>query len=156
MQDETATNSIVGPFLLNNEMEYAADVRVSLPTMTPGEAAEQQFVVVFRHIAPEERAERMRNYERQFTHALNLTNRERDGHTLTEEEQAIVRDTPTVDLAMLRDALVRIESGVVNSGGHDISKEPSTRDAVLRNQWARQGVWKAYLASMRARDSLGN
>lgn len=149
-------NPTIGPFVLNENMEYAQDVKVTIPTLTPGQSVTQKFVVVFLHKSPEERGELSREHARAFTRAIELMQAESEGRKLTDDERALVRDTPAVDLAMLREVVVRIESGVVDSKGRDISREPGTRDLLLRNSWARRAMWDAFVASLRARDTLGN
>lgn len=152
-----AADQVIGPFVLNNSHEYPAEVIVSVPSSEVPDAFDKyKFVVVFKHIDPEERSARMRDYGQNYIKAIKLIDDENNGRVLTAEEAATARNTPALDLAMLRDVLVRIQSGVIDADKRDISQEPGVRDALLRNQWARASIWAKYCETLHARDSLGN
>lgn len=155
----SSANQTIGPYLLNNEHEYCRTVIVITPGEEPDSYSESKFVARFRHIEPEERSRRFEGYSQAWLSAERLREKSRSGEVLTDEEKAIVETTPPAELAMLRDALVRIESGICVKRGdalEDISNAPATRETVLRNQWARQAIFRSYLDSLRERQQMGN
>jgi hypothetical protein len=149
-------NQVIGAFLLNNDLEYKWPVRVSLPGENPGERIEQEFVAVFVHKDPKERAAIMLAAESKWRHADALAQRQMAGEALNDEEREIVLNTEPADVVLLRAVLVRIHSGVLDTNRKDISADPGTVGALMRNQWARVALFRAYLASGRDRDSTGN
>lgn len=157
--NNASANHVIGPFLLNNDAEYCQTVVVITPGEQPDTYAESKFVARFRHIEPEQRSARFEQYSQAWLAAERLREKRLRGEDLTEDEQKIVEITPPAELAMLRDALVRIESGICVKRGdelEDISAAPTTREAVLRNQWARQAIFRAYLNSLKDRTQTGN
>lgn len=149
-------NQVIGAFVLNNDFEYPWPVTVRVPSNIPGEHVEQQFVAVFRHISPEERAADVVEFDKAWRNAEAISLRQARGEAITEAEQETLRTAVPFEVALLRKALVRLQSGILDTGGTDISALPGTREAVMRNQWARVALFRAYMASLRERDPAGN
>jgi hypothetical protein len=149
-------NTVIGPFVLNNDHEYAWPVTITVPTLDPHCPATQQLVAVFRHIVPEERGSKFEAHARRWIDAQEARNAElakpvHDPAVLHNAERV-----PSAELAMLREVVVRIASGVVDANGNDISKQSGVLELLLRNQWARGALWRAYMDSVKYRNSLGN
>lgn len=147
-------NQTVGNFVLNNDAVYPWMVYAWVPKPDGSGKVKTKFQVEFKHASPERRLElldefRDRLRQREALESQNLGE-------LSDDEANIMRDGVSFEQTLLNDVVVRFLKHVVDRDGNDISQNEGTKEAMLRNAWARDALLAAYQISLQGRNPEGN
>lgn len=133
-------------FVLDNSYEFDWPVKAQVPIA--GKHKTFGFTARFRHVEPERRLEILEEHRRR---AMARNERLLDvSGDLDDDAEAAEDDNPTFEQDLLTEVLVGF-SGILDKDKNPVEFNDDSRDALLRNDFARNALLKAYMAALNGR-----